>query len=204
MAKNKKRDAAAKIDFSDCAAFQKLRTRVQSFVLYYLNSFDGKTFNGALAARQAGYAAHTARITAAQLLQKPNVKSAVSELKAKIFDSPQIKAATEKIASAQEVAEYLTQVLRGDIGQVAEWNDGGLSFNSTSEGMPEESRRLIKKITVKEKTSPKGDFTEVQTAVELHDPVRAAELLGKYHKMFIEKVDMNLSGEITLKVKGKK
>ena len=56
--------------------------------------------------------------------------------------------------------------------------------------MPRATRRLIKKISVKEKTSPKGDFNEVTTGVELHDPLRASELLAKDLGMLKERHEM--------------
>jgi hypothetical protein len=69
--------------------------------------------------------------------------------------------------------------------------------------MSKDTRRLIKKISVKEKTSPKGDFTEVQTSVELHDPIKCSELLARDFGMLKDKADINVSGSLEITVKGR-
>jgi phage terminase small subunit len=159
--------------FPDCIAFSSLPYQHQLFVLAYV-----KEANGQQAAIEAKFSPRSAKVTACRLLTRANLVAAINEIKSKLFQG--------KVADAQEIREFLSHVMRGDIGEVCSWNDGGLSFNSTSEGMDKAKRRLIKKISVKEKTSPKGDFTEVQTSVELHDPLRAAEMLGKDLGMFKE------------------
>ena len=167
---------AKELDLSDCITFQSLSMRQQRFVLHYL-----KLGNATKAAIKSGYSKKSAGAISGENLQKPAISAAITEVKRKLFQP--------LIADAQELREYWTHILRGDIGKIAQWNDGGLSFNSTSENMPQPTRRLIKKITVKEKTSPKGDFTEVQTSVELHDPLKASELLARDLGMLKEKVE---------------
>ncbi len=168
----------AQFDFSDCPVFQTLSMKQQLFIIEYLKDED---HNASRAALRAKYSKKTASAIAHENLRKPKIIAAMDEIKRIIFQP--------LIADAQELREYWTHILRGDIGKIAQWNDGGLSFNSTSENMPQPTRRLIKKITVKEKTSQKGDFTEVQTSVELHDPLKASELLARDLGMLKEKVE---------------
>lgn len=155
------------IDFSGCEAFQGLRLQHQQFVLEYV-----KDFNGARAAEETKFSKKTARSIASELLTRPDIQTALAEVLHVIHRRG-------AVADAQELREFWTAILRGDIGEVCTWNDGGLSFNSTSVGMSKAKRRLIKKISVKEKTSQKGDFNEVQTSVELHDPLKASELIAR-------------------------
>ena len=162
--------AVIKSPFPDCPAFSALPVNHQKFVLEYL-----KDYNGTQAAIRAGFGKKRSRITASELVTKSNIQEALSEIVGKLFKG--------EVATQQEIREFWTQIKRGDIGKVCTWGDGGLSFNSTSEKMPIEHRQLIKKISVKEKTSPKGDFTEVQTSVEIHDPLKASELLARDYGM---------------------
>ena len=120
--------------------------------------------------------------SASRLLTSVNIQAAIGECLRVINQGD--------IADAQEIREFWTRTIRGDIGKVCQWNDGGLSFNSTSDGMPVDTRRLIKKISVKEKTSPSGDYTEVQTSVELHDPLKASELLARSLGILKDKFEM--------------
>lgn len=171
------------IDLKKCPAFQSLSSQHQKFVLEYL-----KDFNATQAAIRAKYSKNSANEQAARLLAKDSIQKAVEEVKAQITKGD--------VADVQEVAEFLTLVMRGNIKKVASWREDGLSFSvSYSDNLNNDTARLIKKVKVTEKTSQKGDWTECKTEVELHDPVRAAELLGKYHGMFVDKVEVGKPGE---------
>ena len=145
-----------------------MNARQEKFVREYC-----KDFNASQAAIRAGYSVKSARFIGQENLTKPYIQAEIQKFLKKSVQSD--------IADVNEIVQFLTSVVRGDIGNVSSWGEGGFSFNSSSEKMPVEHRRLIKKIKVVEKTSLKGDWNEVQTTVELHDPVKAAELLGRYH-----------------------
>lgn len=170
----------AKDIFKDCEVYQSLQPKQKLFLLEYL-----KDFNATRAYIAAGYTGKGSSVSAHETLRKPKIKTALAEIQAVMGNKED-----NSVASLVELQQFWTSILRGDIGRVCSWNDGGLSFNSTSEGMPLENRRLIRKISVKEKTSPKGDFTEVQTSVELHDPLKASELLGRSLGGFIDKTEV--------------
>src|SRR5574340_995678 len=176
--------AETKINLKVCTVFQTLNLQHQKFVLEYL-----KSFNATKAARKAKYSAKTARTQGSFLLTKPDILKAIEEVKAQLSQGD--------IASVQEIAEYLTRIKRGNINKVATWTKDGLFFTASSDEMDNETAELIKKVKVTEKTSQKGDWTECKTEVELHDPVKAAELLGRYHGMFKDKVEH--SGTIEVK-----
>ena len=72
----------------------------------------------------------------------------------------------------------------GSIDDVISWNEDGLRFTKHSDDMTRDKKRLLKSVKVTEKTSQKGDWTECKTDVEIHDPLKAAELLGRYLGMW--------------------
>ena len=176
-----------KSPFPECKEFSALPINHQHFVLEYL-----KDYNGTKAAIAAKFSAKTARSKAAQLLAKVNIQAALSEIVGKIFQG--------EVADQQEIKEFLTVVMRGKITDLVSWSeDNGLIFTSDSKDLTDKQSRLLKKLKVKEKTSPAGDFTETETTFELHDPLRAAEMLGKDLGMFKsdERIgDMNIQVNI--------
>lgn len=81
---------------------------------------------------------------------------------------------SEKSADAREVLEYLTSVMRGESEAeivVVEGMGDGVSMAQKITKNPDEKERL-----------------------------KAAELLGKYHRLFADKVDLN--GAATVVIKG--
>lgn len=76
--------------------------RQKEFCSYYLESGDGTD-----AAVKAGYPAQTASYTATRLLKNPKIIGQLQkEREARIGN---------KIANGEEILEFLTQLLRGDI-----------------------------------------------------------------------------------------
>ena len=63
--------------------------------------------NATQAAIAAGYSEHTAKVQGCKLLTNPNVKEEIARL--------QKKAEKKSIATAQEVMEYFTKVMNGEI-----------------------------------------------------------------------------------------
>lgn len=81
------------------------------FVLEYI-----VTLNATDAARRSGYAPATANRTGHKLLGNPEVRAAIDEQLKHIAD--------EKIAKAEEVLEYLTCILRGQVSEQIVTNSG--------------------------------------------------------------------------------
>lgn len=171
------------IDLKTCLAFQTLSSQKKKFVLEYL-----KDFNATKAAIRAKYSKKTAYSIGQRLLKNVEIQKALGEVSGQIMQGD--------IASVQEIAEFLTRIKRGNINKVATWTKDGLFFTASSDEMDDETAALIKKVKVTEKTSQKGDWTECKTEVELHDPVHAAELLGRYHGMFKDKVEHSGTVEV--------
>lgn len=107
-----------------------------------------KDFNASAAAKRMGI-----RATAgAQYLLREPVKKRIEELKAQID--------RRAVMDAQEVAEFLTRVARGEVTEPVFKGNGA------------------------------GFQTEVQQRPKIKDRIRAAELLGKHFGMFVDQVEL--------------
>lgn len=108
--------------------------------------------NATQAAIRAGYSAKTAYSLGNELLKKPEIKKYIEE---------QLEALKcEKIASAKEVLEYLTAVMRGEQSEQVPLMTGG------------------------------GTQKLVQKEIGAKDRLKAAELLGKRYALFSEKLEL--------------
>ena len=80
-----------------------MTNKQRQFALEYL-----KDCNATAAAKRAGYSEKTAKQQGSKMLQLPEVKAFVEEEMKKLE--------SEKVADAREIVEYLTAVIRGEIG----------------------------------------------------------------------------------------
>ena len=122
---------------------QKLTKKERIFADEYV-----KTTNGTQSAITAGYSEKTARSKGSQLLTKINVRQYI--------DAVMNNRSKDTIATADEVLEYLTRVVRGE-----EKDSFGLD-------------------------------------VSVADKTKAAELLGKRHMLFTDKVKLDAEIEIDI------
>lgn len=122
---------------------QKLTKKERIFADEYV-----KTTNGTQSAITAGYSEKTARSKGSQLLTKINVRQYI--------DAVMNERSKDTIATADEVLEYLTRVVRGE-----EKDAFGLD-------------------------------------VSVADKTKAAELLGKRHMLFTDKVKLDAEIEIDI------
>ena len=128
---------------------QKLTKKERIFADEYV-----KTTNGTQSAITAGYSEKTARSKGSQLLTKINVRQ--------YTDAVMNERSKDTIATADEVLEYLTRVVRGE-----EKDAFGLD-------------------------------------VSVADKTKAAELLGKRHMLFTDKVKLSAEVEIDISDRMKK
>lgn len=122
---------------------QKLTKKERIFADEYV-----KTTNGTQSAITAGYSEKTASVTASKMLRKPKVRQYI--------DAIMDERSKDTIATADEVLEYLTRVVRGE-----EKDAFGLD-------------------------------------VSVADRTKAAELLGKRHMLFTDKVKLDAEIEIDI------
>ena len=156
-------------------AFGDLTLRQNSFVGHYIEH-NG---NGTKAARLAGYVGDDNQlgVTAHQLLRNPKV---VAEIKRRLGKA---------IASPEEVLERLTKQARADLTDVLDEN-GEFSLKKAR------AKRILKKLKVKTTTRRTKDGEEIEDVTheyEIHDPQAADERLGRFHRLFAEKGDVELS-----------
>lgn len=116
--------------------------------------------NATQAAIRAGYSEQTAYSQGQRLLKHVEVKNRIAEL----MDKHQ----SERVASAQEVLEYLTSVVRGESRSEI------VVVEATGDGMSEAKN--------------------VEKAPDEKDKLRAAELLGKRYGLYSDKV--NVTGSV--------
>ncbi len=126
----------------------KLNARQKAFCEYYVASG-----NATEAAIKAGYSERTAKSIGQRLLTFVDIKKYIDELMQKLE--------SERIATAEEVLQNLTAMMRGEIQEeviVVEGEGDGVS-----------SARVMKK------------------QVSAKERIKAAELLGKRHALFTDK-----------------
>lgn len=118
--------------------------------------------NATAAAIKAGYSKKTARSIGQENLTKPDIKAYIDERLEKLE--------SEKIATQEEVLQYLTSIMRGD----------------------QQEKTLISV----------GEFGQkiVDIDVGAKDRIKAAEPLGKRYRLFTDKVEMDVSSDVTINV----
>ena len=108
--------------------------------------------NATQAAIRAGYSPKSARTQASELLTKPNIQEKIQELAEKV--------STENIATAEEVLQHFTKVMRGELfDQVVKWDED-------------------------------GNLQKVDVVAKLSDRNKAAEALAKHYALLVEKVEL--------------
>lgn len=139
------------------------------------------TMNGSKSARLAGYS-KPYHVAAAQVLQSPNVRKC---LDAKF---------AERRLQPSEILDRLKAIAEADISdylitdpQLAEMVDG--VFKLTSDGRVLDGIWIDLKHALKDgNTGAIKAYKRVkgETVIELHDKVRALELVGKHYRMFAD------------------
>jgi phage terminase small subunit len=152
------------------------------------------TFNATEAARQAKYKGDDATLASVgwENLRKPEIAKAIEER------------LSEQAMPAGEVLMRLADQARGSIGDFVKLNEKGdpaVSFQP-------DKLHLIKKLKTKTRTytdmtlgSEEDEpiqVTETTVEFELYDAQAALALIGKHHKLFTEKVEMEHSGSVDI------
>ena len=141
----------------------KLTAKQKSFCLEYIIDF-----NATQAAIRAGYSERTANRIASENLSKLDIQNCIAKLR----ESKE----QDLIASADEVLQRLTGILRGTVKE------------QVIVGVDEKSGALKPKI--------------VEKAAGFKEQLKAAEMLGKYHVIFKERVINEFSGgDFVLEIK---
>jgi len=163
--------------------------RMKKFVDEYLVDF-----NATQAAIRAGYSPDTANEQGSQLLARPDIRELVAEGQKEVMERTQTfqdnAVAELKIVGFSDLADFLTVKADGIVEQKP--------FNE----LTKEQTKCIKKIKQTVRSSHSADGTILhQTAVieiELHDKLRALELLGRHLGMFND--SLRLEGALPLQI----
>ncbi len=104
---------------------------------------------------------NVARVEACKLLANPNISARIQELMEQVR--------SKNIASAEEVLEYLTAVMRGEMKEEVVSIYDGITSRATKE-------------------------------VDARDKNKAAELLGKRYRLFVDKIEAEVDTEVVVKM----
>jgi len=163
--------------------------RMKKFVDEYLVDF-----NATQAAIRAGYSPDTANEQGSQLLARPDIRELVAEGQKEIMERTQTfqdnAVAELKIVGFSDLADFLTV------------KEGGIVEQKSFDQLTKEQTKCIKKIKQTVRTSHSSDGTILhQTAtleIELHDKLKALELLGRHLGMFND--TLRLEGALPLMI----
>jgi len=152
--------------------------------------------NGTKAAIRAGYSEATAQEQSSQLLARPDIRALIAEGQKAIAErtqSFQDDAVSElKIVGFSDLADFLTV------------KDGGIVEQKPFNELTKEQTKCIKKIRQTVRSSHSADGTILhQTAVieiELHDKLKALELLGRHLGMFNDSIRLKSEEPLPLTI----
>lgn len=165
---------------------EELSTRHKEFINEYLKCFNATDAYLKIYPK-AKY--DTARANSSRLLADANISAEIARRLA------------ERRMSADEVLDRLTDIARGDIGEIMDIS--GVGFNLDMQKAKDAGKtKLIKKI--KQKTTyfsgkDGGDSEQHEIEIELYSAHEALRDLGKVHGLFVERKDVTSGGE---KIKG--
>jgi phage terminase small subunit len=161
-----------------------LTNKQTQFVTEYL-----RDFNATQAAIRVGYSRKSARVQGSRLLTNADISAAIKE---KIMGADEVLARTTDIAQS-DIADLMDITPNGFIIKLMDADaDGNVRVNPKT--------KLIKKIKQKVTTylakSESGEDREiVETEIELYNAQEALVTLGKHHKLFTDKVEVNNTGD---------
>ncbi|MGI9298588.1 MAG: terminase small subunit [Gammaproteobacteria bacterium] len=129
-------------------------------------------FNAAAAARRSGYSERTARSIGQELLTKPDVQAALADRSKELSDDLDV--------SPQRVIRELAIIAFQDQDNYSTWGPNGVELRESSE-LGEALTRAVAEVT-ETRTKDGGSIK-----FKLYDKIKALELIGKYHAMFVDK-----------------
>lgn len=130
--------------------------------------------NATQAAIAAGYSEKTARSIGYEKLTKPHIKEAIEFGFKKITEGFDV--------SAERIIQELARIAFVNMKDLATWTESGVHFKP-SDSISEDAAAAI--VEVSETVTQHGGTLRIKQ----HDKVRALELLGKYRKLFAERVE---------------
>ena len=137
-----------------------------------------KDRNATRAAIAAGYPESSAHVAGARLLKNPKIAAAID-----VWTQSKVQ---KYEASAEEVIQILTDLVRADVGNLYDREGNPIPVHKL-----DDVTRAAVAVVEDETTEGPGFMTTRKRRVRMADKIRAGELLGKYHKLFTEKHEHN-------------
>jgi len=161
--------------------FGGLTSKQNQFVANFTGNDPQLTGNGAKSAFAAGYGStlEIAAIRASQLLRTRKIRE---EVQRRLGIS---------VASPSEVLETLTRHARADLTDVLT-PDGEFSFKAAR------NKRLLKKLKIKKRYEKDADGNlqpVIEQEFEIHDPQAALDKLGKFHRLWSERAEIETQAD---------
>ena len=144
-------------------------------------------FNGADAARRAGYSEKGARVRASELLTNRNIQKAIKEHLDQLS------------MTAGEAITRLTEWGRGSLSPfMSEGLGGRLQLDLATE-YARENLHLIKKLEQTERVfvsdGEESEIKEVKTKIEIHDAKDAVVQLARIRGLYVDRIDHTSGGK---------
>ena len=138
--------------------------------------------NATQAAIRAGYSKKTAAVIATENLRKPNIAEYIK----KRLDEKE----AELIADQNEVMKYLTSVMRRE------------KTESVVVTLSEEETKFVEdeQGTMRKQTIKKEVPQIIEIPARLSDANKAAELLGKAHGLYTDRIEQEIDAEIKVTI----
>lgn len=152
-----------------------LRRKQLVFVEEYL-----RCWNASEAARRAGYSTKNANVVGPRLLANVGISRAIDARMAELkMGADEVLVTVSDIARNSSMEHFLRP--QGD--------DLVLDFSQAQGKL-----HYLRKVTRTRRTI--NGVTEETLAIEVHDPMRARELIGRHHRLFATQLEVDWRGEI--------
>ncbi len=137
----------------------------------FIDAYFALRFNGTEAARQAGYSGdeNTLAATASRMLRNNKIRSAID----KRFKQTKM--------GPDEVLGRLSYIATGSMEDFVDPDSCTLDLAKAQKA---KALGLIRKLKIKTIINAKDDTEIMEVEFELHDPMRAMEMLGKHWRVF--------------------
>lgn len=153
------------------AITQEKKRLTQKQELFCLKYFE--LGNASEAALIAGYKPRAARFIASENLTKPNIQVRIQELRQKVED--------DSVMNVLERKQILTEIGRANMIEFVEVGQDGAWFNIDKRNL---NSKAIQSVQSKTLVGKEGADDAVFIRVNLHDPVKAIDLLNKMDKLY--------------------
>lgn len=163
---------STKTDAKPESAYLALSPKRREFVDAYIRC----KFNGTKAAIEAGYSKKTAEDQAARLLGSVGVKEAIEEKCAALAAKNDIK--------SSDVLKELASLGFSNIRNICRWSGNILTVRDSRNLPPEITAAISEIAPVQFKDGTSG------IKIKLHNKTAALEMLGRYLKMFTDKMEV--------------